>query len=265
MSSRFAKLVEAQEKRKAIEPASPSTLDAPSVEDNLSNVDGPSVSDSLSHMDSLISTDSQATTDRLSTEQPPPPPVDRLAILDRQAILDSPSTEDTQNILSLIPQVAGHTTLPHAYTDHLARWLSADEQAVYVQLYRLSWGWGKDTCFISNRRLSERSGVPDTSMRRAVRKLQSKQLIEKTNRVFGSNTDQGIEYRVFSLDRPAKSDRVANTDSLSSMTPNKEKLLKESSQKGSDASRCPDCMGTGFYYPEGTAKGVKRCEHKKLR
>jgi hypothetical protein len=172
---------------------------------------------------------------------------------------------DSQNILSLIPQVAGHTTLPHAYTDHLARWLSADEQAVYIQLYRLSWGWGKDICFISNRRLSERSGVPETSMRRAVRKLIAKQLIEKTSRVFGSNIDQGIEYRVFTLDRLAKTDRASSVDSLSNVAPNKEKLLKETSQKGIDASRCPDCMGTGFYYPEGNAKGVKRCEHRKLR
>jgi hypothetical protein len=147
----------------------------------------------------------------------------------------------------------------------LARWLSADEQAVYVQLYRLSWGWGKDICFISNRRLSERSGVPETSMRRAVRKLMAKHLIEKTNRVFGSNTEQGIEYRVFSLDRLAKSDRVSKMNSPSNMAPNKEKLLKETDQKGIDASQCPDCMGTNFYYPEGTARGVKRCEHKRLK
>lgn len=259
MSSRFAKLVEAQEKRKAIEPVSPSKSDSPSVEDRVSILDRPSVLDSLAH------TDSQVITDGLSNEQPPPLPADRPSIMDGPAIQDGPSTEDSQNLLSLIPQVAGHTTLPHTYTDHLARWLSADEQAVYVQLYRLSWGWGKATCFISNRRLSERSGVPETSMRRAVRKLQSKQLIEKTNRVFGSNTDQGIEYRVFTLDRLTKSDRVVNMDGPSNMVPNKEKLLKETSQKGIDASRCPDCMGTGFYYPEGTAKGVKRCEHKKLR
>jgi hypothetical protein len=265
LSSRFAKLVEAQEKRKAVEPPSSSKLDSPSVQDSASNMDRPSDVDSPVNVDSLVITDSQAVMDSLSTEQPPPLPVDRLSKADRLAIQDGPSTEDNQNILSLIPQVAGHTTLPHTYTDHLARWLSADEQAVYVQLYRLSWGWGKDTCFISNRRLSERSGVPETSMRRAVRKLQSKQLIEKTTRVFGSNTDQGIEYRVFSLDRLTKLDRVANVDSLSNMVPNKEKLLKETSQKGIDASRCPDCMGTGFYYPEGTAKGVKRCEHKKLR
>jgi hypothetical protein len=208
--------------------------------------------------------DRPAVSDSPSIEHPPPLPEDRPANLDRPTVSDSPSTEDTQNILKLVPQVAGHTTLPHAYTDHLARWLSADEQAVYVQLYRLSWGWGKDLCFISNRRLSERSGVPETSMRRAVRKLLAKHLIEKTNRVFGSNMDQGIEYRVFSLDRLTKSDGASKGDRPSNTAPIKEKLLKENSQKGIDASRCPDCMGTGFWYPEGTAKGVARCEHRRL-
>jgi hypothetical protein len=49
-------------------------------------------------------------------------------------------------------------------------------------------------------------------------------------------------------------------------TDNKETALKENTKKGSErALDCPDCQGTGFYYPEGTAKGVKRCEHKKLR
>ena len=60
-------------------------------------------------------------------------------------------------------------------------------------------------------------------------------------------------------------DRLSTLDSLSNVAPNKEKLLKENIKRGGDASRCPDCMGTGFYYPEGTAKGVKRCAHKKLR
>ncbi|MFL6333359.1 MAG: hypothetical protein ACJ754_08475 [Pyrinomonadaceae bacterium] len=31
-----------------------------------------------------------------------------------------------------------------------------------------------------------------------------------------------------------------------------------------DASQCPDCFGTGMWYPEGFEKGVARCEHKKL-
>src|SRR5215204_600850 len=31
-----------------------------------------------------------------------------------------------------------------------------------------------------------------------------------------------------------------------------------------DASTCPDCFGTGMWYPEGFEKGVARCEHKTL-
>jgi hypothetical protein len=32
-----------------------------------------------------------------------------------------------------------------------------------------------------------------------------------------------------------------------------------------DASKCPDCFGTGMYYPEGYEKGVAKCAHEKLR
>ena len=31
-----------------------------------------------------------------------------------------------------------------------------------------------------------------------------------------------------------------------------------------DASQCPDCFGTGMWYPEGYDKGVARCRHEKL-
>jgi hypothetical protein len=31
-----------------------------------------------------------------------------------------------------------------------------------------------------------------------------------------------------------------------------------------DTSACPDCYGKGFYYPEGTAKGVAKCTHPRL-
>jgi hypothetical protein len=31
-----------------------------------------------------------------------------------------------------------------------------------------------------------------------------------------------------------------------------------------NASDCPDCFGTGMWYPEGFDKGVARCEHKSL-
>jgi hypothetical protein len=40
---------------------------------------------------------------------------------------------------------------------------------------------------------------------------------------------------------------------------------QQSSQKTmGDTSKCPDCFGTGMYYPEGFEKGVARCPHKNL-
>jgi hypothetical protein len=32
-----------------------------------------------------------------------------------------------------------------------------------------------------------------------------------------------------------------------------------------DKTKCPDCGGSGYYYPEGYEKGVARCDHQKLR
>ncbi|HEV7902671.1 MAG TPA: hypothetical protein VGO96_02430 [Pyrinomonadaceae bacterium] len=31
-----------------------------------------------------------------------------------------------------------------------------------------------------------------------------------------------------------------------------------------DTSECPDCNGTGFYYPQGVEGGVSRCKHQRL-
>jgi hypothetical protein len=32
-----------------------------------------------------------------------------------------------------------------------------------------------------------------------------------------------------------------------------------------DTSQCPDCKGTGFYYPQGIEGGVAKCKHEQLR
>jgi len=31
-----------------------------------------------------------------------------------------------------------------------------------------------------------------------------------------------------------------------------------------DASKCPDCAGSGWHYPEGMEKGVRKCRHERL-
>jgi hypothetical protein len=39
---------------------------------------------------------------------------------------------------------------------------------------------------------------------------------------------------------------------------------REERPSKADASQCPDCFGTGMWYPEGFEKGVARCGHEKL-
>jgi hypothetical protein len=45
---------------------------------------------------------------------------------------------------------------------------------------------------------------------------------------------------------------------------NRLEVAKQSSGSDVDASKCPDCFGTGMWYPEGFDKGVARCRHEKL-
>ena len=40
---------------------------------------------------------------------------------------------------------------------------------------------------------------------------------------------------------------------------------KEGDSPKLDASKCPDCYGTGMWYPQGYEKGVARCPHDKLK
>jgi hypothetical protein len=49
---------------------------------------------------------------------------------------------------------------------------------------------------------------------------------------------------------------------------NKIKVLKENNKRESelslDTKNCPDCQGSGFWYPEGLEKGVAKCKHGRL-
>jgi hypothetical protein len=39
---------------------------------------------------------------------------------------------------------------------------------------------------------------------------------------------------------------------------------KEKVQPANDIRECPDCQGTGYWYPEGKHQGVKKCTHPRL-
>jgi hypothetical protein len=224
---------------------------------------------SRSHTDSQSNTDSQSDSDRqphTGSQSEITPPARQN---DWQPHTDSQPDTDRQplDLMASLPKVAGHLRVPNAIADHLLGQLTADEQAVFFQLFRLSWGYGKPTCSISNPRLSERSNVKMTSMKAAIKRLESRGLISKKSATLGYGKEQGIEYRVSHPDSQSDSDRQSDTGSQSVSDTLKEKHLKESIKRKSaapDTKNCPDCQGSGFWYPEGVEKGVAKCKHRRL-
>jgi hypothetical protein len=166
--------------------------------------------------------------------------------------------------MSALPEISGHTEIPHQLIDHLYPHLDPYEQAVFTQLYRLSWGYKNNHCHISNDRLAERAGMSVAKLKQVTRGLESKGLIKKVSTPHGQNVVQGVEYEVQTSSwqlRRSQPQRSQPDDSQLQYAPNKEEDLKEIDKGG----RCPDCFGTGYWYPEGYDKGVARCPHARAK
>jgi hypothetical protein len=264
------------------------------------------------------------------TEQPRGGPVSNQPAAGSQPVVNRQPAAGNQvnasklSLLAALPEQKGETRIPNRYTDHLCRMLRPDEQAVYWQLYRLSWGWGKETCLVSNPKLSERSNVPLSTMKRAVASLVEKGVIIKTGQTNGYGKEQGVEYRLPSLGSQPALSRQPVLSSQPGVDSIKETHIKEHTQTTAgvrvcsrfslpecqryaehlrssgqgitnpggyatkihrsgeadeliasflipaeaapsvDVSKCPDCRGTGWKYPDGVDKGAARCRHDKL-
>lgn len=65
----------------------------------------------------------------------------------------------------------------------------------YLQLYRLSYGNGRDWCKIGSPRLAERCALGESTLRRAIRQLEQRGLIQILQYSFGG-ADQGIVFQL---------------------------------------------------------------------
>jgi hypothetical protein len=193
---------------------------------------------------------------------------------ERRSVPDSPGDgspvpdRPSVNLWSSLPQVDGHLRLPNVIIDHLYQLLDLQERSVYEQLYRLSHGYGKSTCKIGYPQLAVRAGMGRTATIQTVERLIKKGLISRVGSDIGGRKEQGSEYWVSAPGSPAPDSPGHGSPGDE---PNKIKALKEKIKKGSashqkkDYSDCPDCQGTGMWYPEGYEKGVAKCKHERLR
>lgn len=108
-------------------------------------------------------------------------------------------TENSQPEASLwegVSIVRGHLRIPNTFIDSLCKILDPYEQAVYLQLFRLSWGYSKDSCTISLPALATRSNCSRATTQRTISKLIEKQLIVKVDIQIGYGKEQGAIYRL---------------------------------------------------------------------
>jgi hypothetical protein len=173
----------------------------------------------------------------------------------------APQTGQAPDLMSSLPSVKGYSKQYHQIVDHLYPLLDVYEQSIHNHLFRLSWGYNKSSCAISLPRLASRSGMSPKSAQRAISRLIEKGLIKKIGSVIGRGKEQGVEFWV------APPTSLAGETSLVSQTYIKEKDLKENNKKEIaplDTKNCPDCQGSGFWYPEGVERGVAKCKHERL-
>ena len=155
----------------------------------------------------------------------------------------------------------GFQQIPNMIALVLYRQLSPAERAVYGELYQMSWGFGNSTCKVSLQRLAERAGMKTTATGETIKKLVSKGLVQKVTMDLGRGREQG---NVYSLPLPV---RLTESVRLTKSVHIKEKDIKKDIKGKSaapDYKTCPDCQGSGFWYPEGVEKGVAKCRHERM-
>lgn len=180
-------------------------------------------------------------------------------------------TPQTADLWAAVALKKGYSKLYHSIVDDVFPQLTADEQAVYTHLYRLSWGFNNPGVIVSLPKLAERAGMSRNSAARAIARLVGRGLVTKGEPFFGKNQEQGREYRLPIPSSLTSGGSLPAEGSPPSVGRNKERI-KEIVKKGGVASlpeeektSCPDCHGQGYYYPGGFNEGVKICRHESLR
>jgi hypothetical protein len=170
------------------------------------------------------------------------------------AVESTPAVETTPVIIK-----KGHLKLPNEIIDNVLPTMRPAEQVVYLRLYRQSHGFNKNTCLISIPKLALLCRLSESQTRFAVRNVEARGYV-KTLKIEQGARERGILFEVWT---PVESTGLKLTPveiTPVESTPNKESI-KKTDLKG---VLCPDCKGTNWYYPEGVAKGVKRCPHEKI-
>jgi hypothetical protein len=233
-----------------------------------------------------------------------------------------------------------HTRIPNEIFEDILPTLRTSEQSILLRLYRLTWGFQKDTCHVSMGKLGKSCNLSARQVTTCVHVLEKRRLIRRVHVDLDNKKqhERGVTFQMLlpqaaraKVAAPVNISVAAITSAGEETSDNKVNTQKETTQTqvapaagvraGSkftieecrkyakhlhstgqginnpggyattihrtgeadvliesflhpeaaaqssnlDTSQCPDCHGTGMYYPEGFGKGgVKKCQHEQL-
>lgn len=137
--------------------------------------------------------------------QSEPQPLRQIGATQYAGAIDAEGAEDVEI-------ASAYTKLPNSWPEYVARTFGVYAQVVYLQLFRLSYGFHRDWCQIGYPKLAERSGISVTAARKGAKELLDRGQIEQLA-IDVANRDQqsrGIRWRV-NIPEGAAIQRIAPT------------------------------------------------------
>jgi hypothetical protein len=229
-------------------------------------------SESSSH-DNLSSQDNPSSPDNLTPDDNLSSPVEIvIPSRDKSASPVNLSSHDKLSPDDINP--GAWTGVPNDVWKKINCKLRPAEQAIFSYLYRQTRGFHRDEYRAAKAELARACMMSERNVPRITKKLASKGLVE----ILGHDIDnpdyskRGTLYRMLIPGAAVKvkqgrGDKLSSGEILSSHSNKKD--IKETSERvmspsAEEIKLCPDCQGSGFWYPEGNEKGVAKCKHTNL-
>lgn len=148
-----------------------------------------------------------------------------------------------QELSSALARDAGYTQIPNAILDAVLPRLSLLEQAVYLRLYRLSYGFRSETCTVGFPALAKSCHCTDRAVRTAINRLEDLGLVERIGATFNAASGpRGNIYRVAGGSLEARSRQERRSAQEGASAQERRSPIKEDSKnmnKGAPVADAP--------------------------
>lgn len=154
----------------------------------------------------------------------------KFSMVENSSTVEKFSTHIVKKV-SQTPEISsthkGFLRLPHWILDELPSKLDANEQLLYIHLYRLSHGFGKDQCLVSLDTLANRVGTTDRTVQKTLSSLEEKGYIRKIGYTFGKKGSKGTTIWVENFSTQENPSMVEHSSDIKDLKDLKRKLIKE--------------------------------------